>query len=78
LVAHAAHHRFSAAAEDALDLAGFDLFDGNLMLLVDAIALRLVANQDAKTLGVIVHPVVLHACCALNQGRAVGADDDLG
>ena len=78
LLAHASHHGFGAAAKDALDLAGLNLLDGDLVLLVDAVTLGFVADEDVKALGVVVHPVVFHAGRAFDECGAIGADDNVG
>ena len=76
LLAHAPHHGLGATTKDALDLTSLDLLDGDLVLLVDAVALCFVADEDAKALGVVVHPVVFHAGRAFDECGAIGADDN--
>jgi len=78
LLAHASHHGFGAATKDALDLAGLNLLDGDLVLLVDAVTLGFVADKDVEALGVVVHPVVFHAGRAFDKSGAISADDNFG
>ena len=78
LLAHASHHGFGAATKDALNLAGLNLFDGDLVLLVDAVTLGFVADKDVEALGVVVHPVVFHAGRAFDKSGAISADDNFG
>lgn len=65
---HFTHHRLSSPSKHRLNLPSLDLLNGDLVLLVDAIALGFVVDKDPQAFRVVIRivhlvvPVSFHLC----------------